>query len=115
MGGFDILSIPDYQKRLDILSVIMPFRPGMFIQASQDEILRLCDGQIEIAEDELRKWAARHSENGMAEIRCRVVGANPLTIKILEVGDPEQEVIEHNFRERKERQRRWQRERRFLE
>ncbi|MCW6159200.1 MAG: hypothetical protein LVQ63_06980 [Thermoplasmatales archaeon] len=115
MGGLDILTVPDYQKRLDILSVITPFRPGMFISANQEEILRLCEGQLEIAEDELRRWAERHSEDGTSEVKCRTVGANPLTVKILEVKDPEQEIIESNFRDRKQRQRRWQRERRLLE
>ena len=115
MGGFEFSNIPDYQKKLDILAAITPFRPGMFISANQDEVLRLCDGQIEIAEDQLREWANDHSEDGNSEIKCRVVGANPLTVKILSVKDPEQDIIESNFRDKKERLRRWQRERRFLE
>ena len=115
MGGFEFSNVPDYQKKLDILAAITPFRPGMFISATQDEVLRLCDGQVEIAEDQLREWANDHSEDGNSEIKCRVVGANPLTIKILDIKDPEQEIIESNFRDRKERQRRRKRERRFLE
>ena len=113
MGGFSFLNVPDYQKRLDILAGITPFRPGMFVSSNQDEILRLCDNQIEIAEDELKRWAERHSEEGNAEIRCRIVGANPLRIKIVDHKDPEQEIIESNFRDRKERQRRRQQERGF--
>ena len=114
MGGFDILGIPDYQKKLDILAAITPFRPGMFVSSSQDEILRLCDGQIEIAEDELKRWAERHSEDGRTEIKSRVIGANPLKVKILDIKDPEQEIIESDFRDRKQRQKRRQMERRFL-
>ena len=106
MGGFEFSNVPDYQKKLDILAAITPFMPGMFISANQDEILRLCDGQIEIAEDQLREWANNHSEDGNSEIKCRVVGANPLTVKILSVKNPEQEIIESNFRDRKERQKR---------
>ena len=75
----------------------------MFVSANQDEILRLCDGQIEVAEDELKRWAERHSEDGRTEIRARVVGANPLKVKIVDVRDPEQEVIENNFRKRRGR------------
>ena len=115
MGGFYIFNVPDYQKRLDVLSAITPFRPGMFIVANQEEILRLCDGQLEIAEDELRRWAERHPEDGRSEIRCRVVGANPLRVKILDVKDPEQEIIESNYRDRRQRKRKRQRERRLLE
>ena len=115
MGGFEFSNIPDYQKKLDILAVITPFRPGMFISANQDEVLRLCDGQIEIAEDELKRWAERHPEDGRTEIKSRVIGANPLKVKILEARDPELEIIESDFRDRKERQRRRKRERRFLE
>ena len=114
MGGFDILGIPDYQKKLDILAAITPFRPGMFVSSNQDEILRLCDGQIEIAEDELKRWAERHSEDGRTEIKSRVIGANPLKVKILDIKDPEQEIIESDFRDRKQRQKRRQMERRFL-
>ena len=114
MGGFDILGIPDYQKKLDILAARTPFRPGMFVSSNQDEILRLCDGQIEIAEDELKRWAERHSEDGRTEIKSRVIGANPLKVKILDIKDPEQEIIESDFRDRKQRQKRRQMERRFL-
>jgi hypothetical protein len=114
MGGFEFSNVPDYQTKLDILAAIMPFRPGMFVLSNQVEILRLCDGQIEIAEDQLREWANNHSEDGNSEIKCRVVGANPLTVKILSVKDPEQEIIESNFRDGKQRQRRRQQERRSL-
>ena len=114
MGGFDILTVPDYQKRLDILSVITPFRPGMFISANQEEILRLCEGQLEIAEDELRRWAERHSEDGRTEIRSRVVGANPLKVKILECDvDHEQQVLKENNHKRTEWKRKRSFERRF--
>ena len=106
MGGFEFSNIPDYQKKLDILAAITPFRPGMFISANQDEVLRLCDGQIEIAEDELKRWAERHPEDGRTEIKSRVIGANPLKVKILSVKDPELEIIESNFRDRKQRQKR---------
>ncbi len=116
MGGFNILNVPDYQRRLDILANTMPFRPGMFLVANDEKLLRdVFDNQIEIAEDQLREWANDHSEDGNSEIKCRVVGANPLTVKILSVKDPEQDIIESNFRDKKERLRRWQRERRFLE
>ena len=115
MGGFEFSNVLDYQKKLDILAAITPFRPGMFISANEDEVLRLCDGQIEIAEDELKRWAERHSEDGRSEIKSRVIGANPLKVKILEVRDPELEIIESNFRDRKERQRRREQERRLLE
>ncbi len=84
MDGFNFLNIPDYQKRLDILAAITPFRPGMFIRANQDEIINLCDGQIEIAEEELKRWAMRHPEDGPQEIKTRIVGANPLVVKILD-------------------------------
>ncbi len=114
MGGFEFSNVPDYQTKLDILAAITPFRPGMFVSSNQDEILRLCDGQIEIAEDELKRWAERHSEDGRTEIKSRVIGANPLKVKILDVKDPEQEIIESDFRDRKQRQKRRQMERRFL-
>ena len=104
MGGFSFLNVPDYQKRLDILAGITPFRPGMFVSSNQDEILRLCDGQIEIAEDELKRWAERHSEEGNAEIRCRIVGANPLKVKILDYdADHEQVAIRDNWKKRRGR------------
>ena len=116
MGGFSFLNVPDYQRKLDILANTMPFRPGMFLVANDEKLLRdVFDNQIEIAEDQLREWANDHSEDGNSEIKCRVVGANPLTVKILSVKDPEQDIIESNFRDKKERLRRWQRERRFLE
>lgn len=103
MGGFEILNIPDYQRKLDILANIMPFRPGMFKSANDEDILRLCDGQVEIAEDELRRWANRHPEDGLQELKCRIIGANPLRLKILDYDvDHEQEVIKDNWKRRRE-------------
>ena len=114
MGGFDILNIPDYQGRLNVLAAIKPFRPGMFISANQPDILRLCDNQIEIAEDQLREWANKHSEDGRTEIRSRVVGANPLKVKILECDvDHEQQVLKENNHKRTEWKRKRSFERRF--
>ncbi len=99
MGGFYIMNTEDYQKRLDILAAITPFRPGMFISANQERIIDLCDGQIEIAEEELKRWAMRHPEDGAQELKCRIVDANPLTVKILDYDvDREQEVIKENYR-----------------
>ena len=100
MGGFNILNVSDYQRRLDILANITPFRPGQFIAANQENILRICDGQIEISETELKTWAERHSEDSKGMIRCRVVNANPLTIKILDydVDHEEQVLKEKNHR-----------------
>lgn len=114
MGGFSILNVPDYQRRLDILANKMPFRPGMFLSANQDEILRLCDNQLEVAEDELRRWTERHPEDGRTEIRSRVVGANPLKVKILECDvDHEQQVLKENNHKRTEWKRKRSFERRF--
>ena len=98
MDGFNILNVSDYQRRLDILANITPFRPGQFMRADQEDILRLCGGQIEVAEDELRVWADRHPENGPQELRCRIVGMNPLKVKILEYDvDHEQQVQKENY------------------
>ena len=103
MGGFNILNVSDYQRRLDILANITPFKPGQFIAANQENILRLCDGQIEIAEEELRRWAKRHPEEGRNELSCRVVEANPLTIKILDYDvDNEQKVVREKWVRRQE-------------
>ena len=64
MGGFSILNVPDYQRRLDVLANTMPFRPGMFLVANDEKLLRVVfDGQIEISETELRIWAERHPED----------------------------------------------------
>jgi hypothetical protein len=94
MGGFSFENVQGYQRKMDILANVTPFRPGQFISANQDAILRLFDGQVEIAEVELKIWAYRHREDGPSELRCRVVGANPLTVKILDYDvDREQEVI----------------------
>lgn len=110
MGGFNILSVPDYQRRLDILASIMPFRPGMFIAANQDNVMRLCGEQLDVAEAELRRWADRHREDGSTEIRCRVIGANPFTVKILDFdADHEQRVQKEKYHERAE----WKRKRSF--
>jgi len=115
MGGFNILNVPDYQRRLDILANITPFRPGQFIAANQEDIIRLCDGQIEIAEEELKKWTDRHPEDGHSELRCRVVKANPLTVKILDYDvDNEQKVTKENNHTKKEWQRKRSAERRYL-
>ena len=116
MGGFSILNVPDYQRRLDILANKMPFRPGMFLVANDEKLLRVVfDGQIEISETELRIWAERHPEDGTTEIRCRVIDANPLRIKILDFDlDHEQEVLKETNHERAEWKRKKAREGRFL-
>jgi hypothetical protein len=57
MGGFDILNIPDYQKRLDVLANLTPYRPGMFLKANDEKLLKeVFDGQAEISEIELKIW-----------------------------------------------------------
>ena len=100
MDGFNILNVSDYQRRLDILANITPFRPGMFLKANDERLLKeVFDGQIEISEIELKTWAERHSEDSRGEIRCRVVGANPLTVKILDYGvDHEEQVLKEKNR-----------------
>ena len=116
MGGFSILNVPDYQRRLDILANKMPFRPGMFLVANDEKLLRVVfDGQIEISETELRIWADRHPEDGTTEIRCRIVGMNPLKVKILEYDiDHEQQVQRENYHKKAEWKRKKAREGRFL-
>jgi hypothetical protein len=85
MGGFNILNIPDYQKRLDVLANLTLFRPGMFLKANDEKLLEdVFDGQVEVSEIELKRWAERHPEDSKKELRCRIVDANPLSIKILE-------------------------------
>ena len=107
MGGFNILNVPDYQRRLDILANITPFRPGMFLKANDEKLLKeVFDGQIEISEIELKTWAERHSEDSRGEIRCRVVGANPLTVKILDYDvDHEEQVLKEKNHRNTERKR----------
>ena len=111
MGGFSILNAPDYQRRLDILANKMPFRPGMFLVANDEKLLNeVFDNQIEISETELKIWADRHPEDSRGELRCRVVGANPLKLKILDYDvDHEQEVQKEDYHKRAE----WKRKRSF--
>ena len=80
-----------------------------------EKLLRVVfDAQIEISETELRIWAERHPENGRTEIRSRVVGANPLRIKILDYdADHEQEVLKAKNRKKVEWKRKKAWERRF--
>jgi hypothetical protein len=111
MGGFSILNVPDYQRRFDILASITPFRPGMFIYANQDDVLRLCDNQLEIAEEQLKIWTERHPEDGLQELKCKIVDANPLTVKILEFDvDHEQQVIHEKWIRKQEKRRYWEKQ-----
>lgn len=111
MDGFSILNVPDYQRKLDILASITPFRPGMFILANQDDILRLCDGQLDIAEEQLKIWAERHPEDSKKELRCRIVDANPLTVKIMDYDvDHEQQMTHDKWMKRQEKRRYWEKQ-----
>ena len=115
MGGFSILNAPDYQRRLDILANTMPFRPGMFLVANDEKLLNeVFDNQIEISETELKIWADRHHEEGNSELKCRIIGANPLRLKILDYDvDHEQQVLKEKNHMNTERKRKRSFERRF--
>jgi hypothetical protein len=112
MSGFNFSNIVDYQRRLDILANLQPFRPGMFLVANDEKLLReIFDDQIELSEMELERWASRYPEDGPQKLRCKIVDKNPLKIKILQYDvDREQEVIRDNWEKKAEWRRKRQRE-----
>lgn len=110
MGGFSFENVPDYQRKLDILANKTPFRPGTFLKANDEKLLKeVFDGQVEISEVELKRWAERHPEDSNGELRCRIVDANPLTVKILEFdADNEQQVVHEKWMKKQEKRKYWE-------